>query len=404
MRTLLMLMVLSVLAHGQEAVRFNTNFEGAALGKIEGRSQTEFLLHVKGQYDQRGHNRQTSWFAFRIDAAKDRQLSLTLTDFVGEYNDKPGAVPMGPDIKPVYSVDGVNWMPVPDEQAVWDAEKKELTLKITPTADAYYIAHIPLYTTKHLRALLADIDRSPFARIEMIGKTCGGRDIPLVTVTDPATPDDGKKVVWLQARQHAWEAGTSWVMEGALRFITSDDPAAQAIRQKTLFKFTPMVDLDGVAAGNVRFNANGFDVNRHWDKVDLRDKTFLGQMPEIWYTKRAILAQMREKPIALMINMHNTETGEFLDAQVDDPAVQKTMQRLFDHLSEQTTFDPNRPMGFKPPGMPDTNSLWPNHKVPVLLMEQRISTSKKLGRRPTTEDRLTFGKQLVGSMAQSVAD
>jgi hypothetical protein len=39
----------------------------------------------------------------------------------------------------------------------------------------------------------------------------------------------------------------------------------------------------------------------------------------------------------------------------------------------------------------------------VLLLEQRISTSKKLGRHATTEDRLAFGKQLILEMAESVA-
>jgi murein tripeptide amidase MpaA len=72
-------------------------------------------------------------------------------------------------------------------------------------------------------------------------------------------------VVWLIARQHAWEAGTSFVMEGALRFVTSDDPRARALRERIVFKFVPMMAQDGVARGKVRFNLNGYDVNRHWD-------------------------------------------------------------------------------------------------------------------------------------------
>ena len=43
-----------------------------------------------------------------------------------------------------------------------------------------------------------------------------------------------------------------------------------ALREKIVFKFTPMVDLDGCANGQVRSNANGFDVNQHWAQVDLR--------------------------------------------------------------------------------------------------------------------------------------
>ena len=51
------------------------------------------------------------------------------------------------------------------------------------------------------------------------GRAGIGRELQVVTVTDFATPDAGKKTVWLQARDHAWESPTSFIMEGALKFI-----------------------------------------------------------------------------------------------------------------------------------------------------------------------------------------
>jgi hypothetical protein len=380
-------------------VTFNKNFEGASLGKIEPIGPASFRCAVEGQYDQRGHNRQASWFYFRLDHAKDRDITITLTDFVGEYNDKPGAVPMGPDIVPVFSNDGQTWQHLPDSAAAWDAEKKELTLMFKPQSDSIWIAHIAPYTPRKLQRLLADIDHSSHARVEVIGKTAQGRDLHLVTVTDASVPEAQKKVVWLQARQHAWEAGTSYVAEGALRFVTSDDAAD--LRRKVVFKFTPMVDVDGCATGKVRFNANGYDVNRHWSEVDLRNKQFLQLMPEIWYTKKAIVAAGR---IDLMLNLHNTETAEYLDTQADDPATLKTMQRLYDLLVEHTTFDPSRKLTPSKAKIDDTNTLFAQYHVPVMLMEQRIATSKKLGRRPTVEDRLKFGRQLITAMADAVLE
>jgi hypothetical protein len=249
--------------------------------------------------------------------------------------------------------------------------------------------------------MLAEVERSPHARIEVIGKTVQGRDLKLVTVTDAAVPDAQKKVVWLQARQHAWEAGTSYVMEGALRFVTSDDPKAVELRRKVVFKFTPMVDVDGCAGGKVRFNGNGYDVNRHWTEVDLRGKEFLRLMPEIWYTKKAIVTAGR---IDLMVNLHNTETAEYLDTQADDPAVLKTMQRLYDLLVERSSFDPSRKLVPSKGKIDDTNTLFGQHHVPVMLMEQRIATSKKLARRPTVADRLRFGRELITAMADAVLD
>jgi hypothetical protein len=382
-------------------VTFNTNFEGASLGKIEILGENAFRCYVQGQHDERGHNRQANWYYFRIDHAAGRELTLTLTDVVGEYNDKPGAVPMGPDIVPVFSDDGKTWRHFPDEAASWDAQKKELTLKFKPQRDSIWIAHVPPYTPRDLARLLAEVDRSPHARVEVIGKSVRGRDLHLVTVTDVSVADTEKKVVWLQARQHAWESGTSFVMEGALRFVTSDDPKAAELRRRVIFKFTPMVDVDGCAAGHVRFNANGYDVNRHWSQVDLRDKKFLALMPEIWYTKKAIVGSGR---IDLMVNLHNTETAEYLDTQVDDPAVLKTMQRLYDLLVEHSTFDPSRKLASNKTKVDDTNSLFAQYRIPVMLMEQRISTGKKLGHRPTTQDRLDFGRDLITAMARAVVE
>jgi hypothetical protein len=382
-------------------ITFNKNFEGASLGKIEPLGPASFRCAVEGQYDQRGHNRQASWFYFRMDHVRGRDVTITLHDFVGEYNDKPGAVPMGPDIVPVFSNDGQRWQPLTDSAVAWDAEKKELTLTFKPEGDSIWIAHIPPYTPRDLQRLLADVERSPHARIEVIGKTALGREMQMVTVTDAAVPDAQKKVVWLQARQHAWEAGTSYVAEGALRFITSEDAKAVELRRRVVFRFTPMVDVDGCATGKVRFNANGYDVNRHWSEVDLRRKEFLRLMPEIWYTKKAIVSAGR---IDLMLNLHNTETNEYLDTHADDPGALKLMQRFYDLLVERSSFDPSRKLTPSKAKIDDTNTLFAEHHVPVMLMEQRIATCKKLGRRPTVEDRLKFGRELISVMADVVLE
>jgi hypothetical protein len=385
----------------QPGITFNLNFEGASLGRIERVDETTFRCHVLGQQDERGRNRQATWYCFRMDHVAQKDVTLTLTDFVGEYHDKPGACPMGPDIVPVFSNDGKTWQHFSGVE--YDAEKKETTLKFRAERDSIWIAHVPPYTTRDLRRLLDDLRDRPAAVVETIGKTVQGRDIPMVTVTNPDVPDAGKKIVWLQARQHAWEAGTSYVMEGAIRFITSDDPAAAALRDKIVFKFIPMVDLDGCANGQVRSNANGYDVNQHWREVDLRHPEFLRLMPEIWYTKKAILdcSATTGHGIDLLVNMHNTETAEYLDTEASDADTLHLMRRFDGLLAAKTTFDPSNHLTTAKLAPDDTNSLYGQAKIPVMLMEQRIATCKKLGHRPTTEDRIAFGRQLVQVMAEA---
>ena len=401
--TSLVWLALTALGAAQEipTISFNKNFEGGALGKIEKLSDAQFRCYVEGQGDEHGRNRQANWYYFRMDGVQDRETTLTLTDFVGEFNDKPGACPMNADTIPVFSYDDEHWQHFPAMD--WDDQKKEATLKFRPEHERIWIAHIPPYTHSRLLRLLEQLDRAACVRVEVIGKSVQRRDLQLVTVTNFEKPDDKKKTVWLQARQHAWESGTSYVMEGALRFIASDDPRAFELRDRVVFKFTPMMDPDGCASGKVRFNANGYDVNRHWDEVDLRGKEFLERMPEIWYVKKAILGYVDSgRKINLMLNLHNDELPEYLDTQSDDEPTQQLMQRFYDALVAKTSFDPNQKFRVSDKPGNTTNFLWNERKVPVLLMEQRIGTSQKLGRRPTMEDRLDFGKQLITVMAGTV--
>jgi hypothetical protein len=393
-------LTLSGAAPEAESVRFNANFEGGSLGRIERVGDAAFRCHVKGQQNEHGRNRQANWYYFRIDGAKDREITLTLTDFVGEYNGRPGAVAMGPGILPVVSDDGEHWRPITDVR--WDDRAKEATLRLRPVGDAVWIAHQAPYTPTRLARLLEQVNRCDDARVEVIGKTAMGRDLHLVTVTAADVDDREKVTVWLQARQHAWESGTSYVMEGALRFITSDDPRARDLRRRTVFRFTPMVDPDGCATGQVRFNANGFDVNRHWDEVDLRQKRYLAMMPEIWYVKKAIVAHVDSgRPIHLMINLHNTETGEYLSTRAADEASRAIVNRLSDRLIHETSFRPSHGPVLGEPRDGAANALHDEKGILILLMEQRVAKDPRTGRPPTVEDRLRFGEQLIAIMAET---
>ncbi len=272
-----------------------------------------------------------------------------------------------------------------------------------PRGNTVWLSHIPPYPQSRLLALLAQIKLSPAARVEVIGQSVLGRDLHLVTVTNFAKPDTAKKVVWLQARQHAWECGTSFLMEGALKFVTSDDPAAQKLRDDFVFKFIPMINPDSVVRGEVRFNANGFDPNRQWDEVDLRGREWLQKNPEIWYVKKALIDQHTRQPIALALNLHNTEMNEYMETMVDSDPTLARMHRLFDALLTTTTFDPSRPKLtiFSSGPANSTNSIWREAGVPMMLMEQRIGPSKKLGHIVTTEERLAFGQKLIALLAEA---
>jgi Zinc carboxypeptidase len=143
-------------------------------------------------------------------------------------------------------------------------------------------------------------------------------------------------------RQHAWEAGSSWAGEGALRFLLSSDPVAAEMRRTAIFKIFPLCDPDGVARVGVRFNANGFDFNRNWGAVNET------KMPEIAAQRKAILDWVDAgRRVDLFLTLHNTETSEYLEGPPDaEGRYHLLMERLFKLLSESKTFAPGRPPRF----------------------------------------------------------
>lgn len=383
-------------------VHFNTAFDSGSLGRIDRLGEDEFRLHVAGQQDSRGRNRQATWFYFRMDDVAGRVLTLRFCDFKGEYNDQPARAPVGASYRPWYSDDGEHWTHF--AETAWDAAKDEATVTLRPRGDTVWVAHVPPYPLARLSRLLDEIGRSPAARVETIGRSVLGRDLELLTVTNPEQPDLAKKTVWFIARQHPWETGTSFVMEGALRYAISDEPAARRLRDETIFQFVPMMNPDGVARGDVRFNANGYDTNRQWDLVDLRDRQWLQKMPEIWYVKSAVLARHARRPIDLLFNLHTNESNEYMETMVDADPAQAMLHRLFAACASRTGFDPSRPkLTLFAAGPANTTlSLWPEARVPAVLMERRITRSPKLGRIATTDDHLAFGRQLIAMLAEAV--
>ena len=71
-----------------------------------------------------------------------------------------------------------------------------------------------------------------------------------------------RKAIILTARVHPGESNASWVMQGVIEFLVSDDDKAQYLRDTYVFKIIPMLNPDGVIVGNYRCSLVGQDLNR----------------------------------------------------------------------------------------------------------------------------------------------
>ena len=384
------------------AASFSADFPGGS-GRAEWVRPDYLRLHVEGEADQDGRNRQANWYYFRLDDVKGEELTIELTDLVGEYNYQAGTHGVTENTHPVYSYDNRTWRHFAETE--WNEEAVELRLRLTPEQETLWIAHVPPYTLGNLKKLEAEALEHPHFQEKSVGRTADSREMPLWTITDAASPDDQKKCVWLMFRQHSWESGSSWAGDGAVRFLLSDSPIAERMRREVVWKIFPMADPDGVERGGVRFNKYGYDLNRNWDAVDP------AKTPEIAAQRRAAADWLASgRSIDLFLTLHNTETSEYLEGPAEFHDLTARFRR---NLVENTTFAPTRAeprdaTTSTTPGRPGrmtvNQDLHADFGVPAMIMEQMIGRNPKLEGFPTAEDRREFGAGLVQAAWRTVVE
>ena len=93
-----------------------------------------------------------------------------------------------------------------------------------------------------------------------------------------------KQYIIITARVHPGESVSSYVCNGIIEFLISNDEKARKLRQHFIFKIVPMLNPDGVIHGNYRSNISGYDLNRKWANPS---KIY---HPEIFYLKKLIMS------------------------------------------------------------------------------------------------------------------
>lgn len=221
----------------------------------------------------------------------------------------------------------------------------------------------------------------------------------LLTITNPEIPLTQKKVIWIMARQHSWESGTSWVMEGVIRYLL-DSQEGLGMLDNFVFQLIPMGDPDGVARGGVRFNQFGHDLNRNWDLV------IPEEMPEIQAQKKAIADWLAEgNKIDLFVTLHNTESADYIQGP-DVPAGQKFWNEMVQNTSFESEEGVRKMLATTTEGkagrMTVNQALWAEFQLPAFLMELKVEKVQKLDSKRSVQDWLELGTGLVQATVTAV--
>eukprot|EP00792_Barthelona_sp_PAP020_P010717 TRINITY_DN433_c0_g1_i1.p1 TRINITY_DN433_c0_g1~~TRINITY_DN433_c0_g1_i1.p1 ORF type:complete len:667 (+),score=175.10 TRINITY_DN433_c0_g1_i1:156-2156(+) len=116
---------------------------------------------------------------------------------------------------------------------------------------------------------------------------------------EPGVPSIDKPVVFLSARVHPGETPSSFILNGFLKFIVTDDPRAIMLRKHFQFRFIPVVNPDGVSLGYYRHDSSGKNLNRFYSEDVTEDDS-----PEIFTIRRYLSFLHQSFDVALYLDLH----------------------------------------------------------------------------------------------------
>jgi hypothetical protein len=265
-------------AFGLETV-LSTNFPGGNIRMIRNRGDTVELAP-----DLRGGR---PWFYWQFEA---KAASTGRVRFV--FPDAPQLGVQGPAV----SVDeGKIWRwlgtnSVRYAGAGQPADKSDsFEFAFTNAQERVRFCSAVPYLPRNLDEFLAGQKGNPHLTVGVLTASTKGQPVELLRVGQ-AGP--GIRAVLVTARHHACESMASYVLEGFLKEALSESPEAAAFRSRYVLYAVPLVDKDGVLAGDQGKGRLPHDHNRDYGPTNL--------FPEV----RAIQALAREKNVELALDFH----------------------------------------------------------------------------------------------------
>ena len=237
--TLLLLLSAAVAIGQQQRVEVSTDFAGGNVIVVENKGSV-----VRLKPDLRG-GRDWFYWNFAATAAKAGDV-----DFVFD-----GKLRIGVRGPAVSEDGGLSWNWLGSENVRFskkgeggESENTESFRYHFATAGETrrFAVAIP-YLSRELDAFLGRVEGNPRLKISSLATSRGGREVDLLQIGEAG---EGRAPIIVTARHHACESMASYVLEGFLEAAMSDSVAARSFRERYVLYAVPMMDSDGVEAGD----------------------------------------------------------------------------------------------------------------------------------------------------------
>lgn len=266
-------------------MQISSNFDSGNIDVISAETPKNIQLAIKKDHNSEFYQ----WFHFKLHNTEHSEHVMHLTNA-----GKSAYVEGWKNYQAVASYDRQHWFRVPTS---FDGEN--LSITFTPEYDSTYFAYFAPYSYERHQDLIHSAQLDIDCQLQVLGQTLDGRDMSLLKVGEEG---EGKKVIWITARQHPGESMAEWFMEGFIdRLLDEDDGVARSLLNSAVFYLVPNMNPDGSVRGHLRTNANGVNLNREWQTPTMENS------PEVYLVREKML----ETGVDMHLDIHGDEALPF---------------------------------------------------------------------------------------------
>jgi len=259
----------------------SSQFDGGNIDCVDASDPSNILLNIRSDHQSEFYQ----WFYFRAANAKDLDCRYVIANASGASYQEGWK-----GYRAVASYDREFWFRV---DTSFDGEN--LIIEHNCSEDQIYFAYFAPYSMERHADLIAFAQTSERCQAETLGTTLDGQSMDCLRFGEV---DEGRKNIWMVARQHPGETMAEWWMEGLInRLVDHSDPVVNAILDKAVIYLVPNMNPDGSRRGHLRTNAVGSNLNREWDKPTLE------KSPEVL----CVLEKIKQTGLDFGLDVHGDE-------------------------------------------------------------------------------------------------
>jgi hypothetical protein len=267
------------IATSYDDVSFNTSFEGANLVNISYVTGTaggyrKYTAEMNySEVQDAGYTNYLFWHYFGMTNISNKNVQIDITNAQQDDEDNN----RWSHVESVYSFNNNqtstnNWHRLTNlSNYSYKEDSNTYTINISTSQDEVFVAaNYPYTYTQFHQDFLLPKNTSMHANVSLLGLTEEGRNISMITITDPRYNNSEKYKIFVLGGQHvSGEEQGIWNTRGMIEFLLNEtNTTSQQMRQDYIFKIIPLADPDSSFHGIPRYsrnNSNIVDPNRMWD-------------------------------------------------------------------------------------------------------------------------------------------